>query len=330
MARIAVTDGMAAAAISMLEREGHEVVLEHYESDSLVSGVLADFDAVVVRSATKLTAEVISASCGGPGSLQLIGRAGVGVDNIDLSAATKNGVLVCNTPGSSTQSVVELTIGHLLASVRHIRAGTQSLGGGEWRKSELRGTELSGKRLGFIGFGRIAQGVGRVASALGMELHAFDPYLKAHIARDLGCQLHSSVDEVFRRCTHITVHCNLSDETHHLVNAKRIGLMTGRGADGIECGNHLVNCARGGIVDEQAVLDALESGQLASASLDVFENEPTTADNRLLQHPAFGGTPHIGAATLEAQSRIGFEMAELLIDFFSGKTPKSVVNRDVL
>lgn len=317
---------MAAAAISMLELEGHEVVLEHYEADALVSGVLADFDAVVVRSATKLTAEVISA-CGG---LQLIGRAGVGVDNIDLSAATKSGVLVCNTPGASTQSVVELTIGHLLASVRHIRAGTQSLSQGEWRKSELRGTELSGKRLGFIGFGRIAQGVGKVASALGMELHAFDPYLKAHIARDLNCQLHSSVDEVFRRCTHITVHCNLSDETHHLVNAKRIGMMTGRGADGIECGNHLVNCARGGIVDEKAVLDALESGQLASASLDVFEHEPTSAENRLLQHPSFGGTPHIGAATLEAQARIGFEMAELLTDFFSGSTPMSVVNREVL
>ena len=121
-----------------------------------------------------------------------------------------------------------------------------------------------------------------------------------------------------------------TDETHHLVNAKRIGLMTGRGVDGIECGNHQVNCARCGIVDEQAVLDALESGQLASVSLDVFENEPTTAENRLLQHPAFQGTPHIGAATLEAQTRIGYEMAELLIDFFSGRTPKSVLNRDVL
>ena len=330
MARIAVTDGMAAAAISMLEREGHEVVLAHYETEALADGVLSDFDAVVVRSATKLTDEVISASCGESSGLQLIGRAGVGVDNIDLSTATNNGVLVCNTPGSSTQSVVELTIGHLLASVRHIPAGTQSLRAGEWRKSELRGTELSGKRLGFIGFGRIAQGVGRVAIALGMELHAYDPYLKAHVARDLNCQLHSSVDEVFRRCTHITVHCNLSDETHHLINTKRIGLMTGRGADGIECGNHLVNCARGGIVDEQAVLEALETGQLASAALDVFENEPATEDNHLLQHSSFHGTPHIGAATYEAQARIGFEMAELLIDFFAGRTPKSVVNRDVL
>ena len=330
MARIAVTDGMAAAAIAMLEREGHEVVFEHHQADALLSGVLASFDAVVVRNATKLTAEVIAASVGESGGLKLIGRGGVGVDNIDLSAATENGVLVCNTPSSSTQSVVELTIGHLLASVRHIGPGTQGLRQGEWRKSELRGTELSGKRLGLIGFGRIAQGVGRVASALGMELNTYDPYLKANVARDHGCQLHSSVDEVFRRCTHITVHCNLSDETHHLVNAKRIGLMTGRGADGIECGNHLVNCARGGIVDEKAVLDALESGQLVSASLDVFENEPTTADNRLLLHPGFQGTPHIGAATSEAQARIGFEMAELLIDFFSGRTPKSVLNRDVL
>ena len=193
----------------------------------------------------------------------------------------------------------------------------------------LKGTELSGKRIGFIGFGRIAQGVGRVAHAMGMEIHAFDPYLPTHIAHEQNCVLHDDVNDVFRLCTHISIHCNLTDETHHLVNKKTLALMTGVGADGTACGNHLVSCARGGIVNERDALEALENGQLSSCALDVFETEPA-GDNPILQHPNFHGTPHIGAATYEAQARIGFEMANLLIEFFNGGTPKSVVNRAVL
>ena len=261
--------------------------------------------------------------------LKIIGRAGVGVDNIDLAAATNAGILVCNTPGSSTQSVVELTIGHLLASTRHIATADRDLRQGNWTKKSLRGTELSGKRIGFIGFGRIAQGVGQVARAIGMELHAYDPYLPEEIARDQDCMLHSDVNDVFRKCTHISVHCNLTDETHHLVNAETLAMMPGVGADGTECGNHLVSCARGGVVDEVAVLDALNSGTLKSCALDVFE-EVTVVENPLVEHPNFHGTPHIGAATKEAQQRIGFEMADLLIDFFNGTTPNSVVNKSVL
>ena len=317
MARIAVTDGMADAAVSKLIEAGHDV--------DLAPSNLDGFDAVVVRSATKMTAEVIAASP----SLKLIGRAGVGVDNIDLEAATHAGILVCNTPGSSTQSVVELTIGHLLASARHVATADRDLRAGDWTKKALKGTELSGKRLGFIGFGRIAQGVGKIARAFGMELHAFDPYLPPHIAEQQECELHEDVKDVFRLCTHITIHCNLTDETHHLVNADTLALMPGIGADGTDCGNHLVSCARGGIVNETDALEALESGVLASCALDVFETEPV-GENPILQHPNFHGTPHIGAATYEAQARIGFEMADLLICFFNGETPKSVVNRAVL
>jgi D-3-phosphoglycerate dehydrogenase len=317
MARIAVTDGMADAAVSKLIEAGHDV--------DLAPSNLDGFDAVVVRSATKMTAEVIAASP----SLKLIGRAGVGVDNIDLEAATHAGILVCNTPGSSTQSVVELTIGHLLASARHVATADRDLRAGDWTKKALKGTELSGKRLGFIGFGRIAQGVGKIARAFGMELHAFDPYLPPHIAEQQECELHEDVNDVFRLCTHITIHCNLTDETHHLVNADTLALMPGIGADGTDCGNHLVSCARGGIVNETDALEALESGVLASCALDVFETEPV-GENPILQHPNFHGTPHIGAATYEAQARIGFEMADLLICFFNGETPKSVVNRAVL
>ena len=320
MAKIAVTDGMAKDAVLMLTEAGHEVSLLNSQ-EQLVDG----FDAVVIRSATKMTAEAIADLP----SLRLIGRAGVGVDNIDLDAATSAGILVCNTPGSSTQSVVELTIGHLLSSARHIPTADRDLRNGEWTKKTLKGTELSGKNIGFIGFGRIAQGVGKIAKSLGMNLHAYDPYLPSEIAIEQHCQLHENVEDVFRNCTHIAVHCNLTEETHHLVNSHSLSLMPNVGADGIECGNHLVSCARGGIVNEDDALEALENGTLRSCALDVFENEPETT-HRLLKHPNFHGTPHIGAATYEAQARIGVEMANLIIDFFNSVTPKSVVYKSLI
>lgn len=328
MGRIAVTDGMADNAVNHLRERGHEVVLQHYNHNELESGVLSEFDAVVIRSATKITEEVIKNSSGRNGNLKLIGRAGVGIDNIDLSFATNSKVAVCNTPSASTHAVVELTIGHLLACARHITTGDRTLREGEWAKKQLRGTELSGKRLGLIGFGRIAQGVGRVARSLGMTLHTYDPYLPAEVAADEHCQLHDDIDDVFRLCTHISIHCNLTDETHHLVNAERMKMMPGVGIDNVPCGNHIVNCARGGIVDEVALLEALESGTIASAALDVFEEEPAL-DNPIVQHRNFHGTPHIGAATIEAQSRIGEEMSTLLIDFFNGKKPKSMLNPEI-
>ena len=317
MASIAITDGLSKFAIELLLEAGHEVNLEPENLDG--------FDAVVIRSATKLTKDVIEAAP----SLRIIGRAGVGVDNIDLLAASSAGILVCNTPSASTQSVVELTIGHLLASIRYIPMADRDLRNGKWTKKKLKGTELFGKRLGFIGFGRIAQGVGRVARILGMELHAYDPYLPAKVAEEQHCVLHDDVNNIFKTCTHITVHCNLTKETHHLVNSHTLSLMPRIGADGIECGNHLVSCARGGIVSEDDALSALEDGTLTSCALDVFENEPQI-DHPILQHPNFHGTPHIGAATHEAQHRIGVEMADLLIKYFNGVTPHSVVNRDIL
>ena len=319
--RVAVTDGMDPVAVNKLLTAGHEVIERHYTKEELLSGELDSFDAVVVRSATKLTSEVISKS----GNLSFIGRAGVGVDNIDLQAATSHGIVVCNTPQSSTNSVVELTIGHLLASCRHIPRGDRGLRVGLWEKKQLKGTELSGKRLGLIGFGRIAQGVASVALALGMECHAYDPYLPSNIARKFECTMHDEVDSLFRLCTHISIHCNLTEETHHLVNAERIAMMSTSAPNGVSCGNHIVNCARGGIVDEGAVLDCLDSGDLTSAALDVFEVEPAF-DNPLLQHPNFHGTPHIGAATLEAQARIGEEMVTLMLDHFAGKKPHSALN----
>ena len=327
MGRIAITDGMAEVAKEFIRKSGHEVISQHFTKEELEQGVLSEFDAVIIRSATKLTQEVINASIGG--NLKAIGRAGVGTDNIDIDSASKNGIFVLNTPSASTQSVVELTISHLLSCVRKMPYATHSIRQGKWEKKSLKGSELSGKNLGFIGFGRIAQGVAKVAKSIGMDLHAYDPYLPRKIAKSYDCVLHSKVEDVFRICTHITIHCQHNSETHHLVNSEMISKMPSIGADGTKCGNHIVNCARGGIVDEDDLLIALKSGQLASAALDVFEEEPVSADNPLLLHPNFHGTPHIGAVTMEAQSRVGIDISKSICELLEGKMPTSIINSDI-
>ena len=325
MARIAVTDGIDENAAESLRESGHQVAIGHHEADSLRSGSLADFDIVVIRSATKMVEEVISANSGDSGSLKLIIRAGVGVDNIDIDSATSHGVTVCNTPGASTNAVVELTIGHLLSSVRNIVRSDRKMRDGVWAKKEMRGSELRGKKLGLIGYGRIARGVAEIARGLGMEIHAYDPYMSSELM-DGDFTLHEEVDSVFKECTHISVHCFFSDETEHMVNLRRVSMMPRIGADGIECGNHIVNCARGGIVDEEGILEALKTGKLSSAALDVFESEPATG-NYLLGHDRFSSTPHIGASTREAQARIGDEIISIVEEFGQGIIPGSALNR---
>ena len=322
MGRIAVTDGMSDNAMSILENAGHSVHNEHFSEEEILKGSLSFFDAVVIRSATKLFKEQIEASTTLDGGIGFIGRAGVGVDNIDIQAATNLGIYVCNTPSASTRSVVELTMGHLIASTRNISLADSSLKMGAWAKKKFRGTEIGGKNLGILGFGRIAKGVSEMAIAFGMQVHIFDPFISD---TPKGITIHQNIEDLFSTCTHITVHCNLTEETQNLVSSELIGLMPGIGADGVECGNHIVSCARGGIVDESAALEALDSGILTSLALDVFENEPL-GDSPLLSRIGFHGSPHIAASTLEAQSRIGTEMAALLIEYFDTGKPGTSLN----
>ena len=325
MRRVAVTDGMAQEAVKKLEQAGCEVVEEFIEHDDLISGALADFDAIIVRSATKISEEMLAKS---QPRLKVVARAGVGVDNIDISAASQLGLPVVNAPRASTQSVVELTIGHLLGSLRFIPRADRSLRTGEWAKKELKGTELYGKQLGLIGFGRIAQGVAKVAQAFGMEVHSYDPYLPLSVAKKAGVTMHKNVDNLFKTCTHISIHCNLTEETHHLINKKRIDMMPGVDPFNLKCGNHIVNCARGGIVDEDAALTGLETGQLTSLALDVFEHEPVDPSSPLLQHQNFHGTPHIGAATIEAQRRVGLDIVDAVLTVLDGGVAETTVNRN--
>lgn len=321
-----MTDGLSNEAKTLLEKQGHEVVVKFYSESELENGVLNDFEAVIVRSATKITDLVIKSSP----NLKVIARAGVGVDNIDLAAAGSVNIPVVNAPRASTQSVVELTIGHLLSSVRHVAKSDRSMREGKWEKKQFKGSELSGKNLGLVGFGRIAQGVGSIAQSLGMNVHAYDPYLPPKIAKNQNTRLHRSVDTLFSNCTHISIHCNLTEETHHLVNYNRISKMPGKSTDGIQCGNHIVNCARGGIVNESDVLKALNDGILASAALDVFEEEPVPEGYELCQHPNFHSTPHIGASTVEAQKRVGLDIARNVMSILSNKKCDFIVNRDFL
>ena len=327
MARIAITDGISDGGRTHLEKLGHEVVIKFYTEEELMSGALSSFDAVIVRSATTLTKKVIESS---KARLRVIGRAGVGVDNIDLKAAGESGIVVVNAPSASTQSVVELTIGHLLSSVRNIARSDRSIRQGLWLKSELQGSELAGKSLGLVGFGRIAQSVGAIARAMGMIVHAFDPYLPAKVAKTQNTRLHKTVESLFSNCTHVSIHCNLNEETRHLIDYEMISKMPQKSRDGVNCGNHIVNCARGGIVNEQDLLKALNDGTLTTAALDVFEIEPVASDYDLCHHPNFHGTPHIGASTMEAQNRVGIDIVKNVLKILDGKKSNYIVNQEYM
>ena len=318
-----MTDGIDVDAKKNLQELGHSVSEKHYSSEDLNDGCISQYDIVVIRSATKLTANVIKANTVDDSKLSLIIRAGVGVDNIDLSSASEYSVLVCNTPSASTNAVVELTIGHLISSCRKISTGDKKMRNGVWAKKELRGSELRGKNLGLLGYGRIARGVADIARSIGMKIHAYDPYVESD---QNGCVFHDSVESLFSSCTHISIHCFLSEETRHLVDYEMLSLMPQKGDDGIQCGNHIVNCARGGIIDEEGLYRALVNGELSTASLDVFEVEPAIKSN-LLQLDGFQATPHIGASTNEAQYRIGQEIVSIVQSHSKGETPESCLNK---
>ena len=308
---VLVTDGLAPAAISLLGSSGVRVVEQHYAKEDL-GRALRDHDAVIIRSATTLDANIIATAAAG--SLRVIGRAGVGVDNVDLDAARSAGCWVLNTPGASTASVVELTLAHMLAAARGLQDADQGLKSGRWLKGQIKlgasggprfGHELSGKRLGILGFGRIAQAQALSCKALGMSVHATSRNADAAAAAAIGVTLEASDIDLFSRCTHVVVLCALNEETRGLVDLRRMELMPECGADGTPCGSHLFNMARGGIVKEEDVAVALRDGVLSTYATDVFEQEPPPAESPLLRCGNFYGTPHVGAATLEAQARVG-------------------------
>lgn len=314
MYRVLITDNLAPAGLRLLE-ESPEIELDVRSglSPEEVREALKTADGIIIRSGTKLTPEILA----GQKRLKVIVRAGVGVDNIDLAAATREGIVVMNTPAGNTTSTAELTVTMMMALSRNIAPAAASMRDGQWERKKFTGTQLAGKTLAVVGLGRIGLCVADRARALEMKLVGYDPFLSAERAAEHGIELITDVDELVTRCDYLTVHTPLTDETRGLINAERLQKM--------KKGVRIINCARGGIVDEEALADALESGHVGGAALDVFVTEPPT-NTRLIQQPTLLATPHLGASTEEAQELVAVEAAEIITGFLLQNEIRYAVN----
>ena len=316
MARILANDGLDSSCIEYLLDRGHVVVSDRVGEEDVQNGALSGFDCIIVRSATKLNSDAITANSGSESKLKLIIRAGVGLDNIDLEAAESCGIDVRNTPAASTNAVVEFTIAHLLTGIRMISRADRDLRGNKWTKGLLRGSELSGKNLGLVGYGRIARNVANISRTFGMNVHTYDPLLLRNKIDDDNITIHDSIESLFTNCTHISIHCAKNDSTENIVNGDLIMLMPDKSPDGVLCGRHIVNCSRGGIMVEKDVYTLVESGFITSLGVDVFEKEPE-GNPTLTALSNVTSTPHIGASTREAQLRIGWEVVDIIEDLLT-------------
>ncbi len=306
MPRVLVADKLEAAGLDLLRQAGIELdVREKSPQGAALQEALRASDAVIVRSQTRITAAELE----NPGKLRAIVRAGVGVDTIDVAAATRRGIVVMNTPGGNTVSTAEQTITLLMALARHTPAADAHVHQGKWERNKFLGTQLAGKTLGVVGLGRIGREVARRAAGLDMKVVGFDPFLAPAGAAQLGIEAVSSLDQLLPRVDFLTVHTPLTDETRDLIGAEQIAKM--------RKGARVINCARGGIINEEALAEALRSGHLAGAALDVFVQEPPAADHPLLKLPNVVVTPHLGASTVEAQLSVATEAAQLLIDYLT-------------
>jgi D-3-phosphoglycerate dehydrogenase / 2-oxoglutarate reductase len=309
--RILVTETIAEEGLAAL-RAAAQVDLRTDLDKAQLLEVLPAYDALVVRSGTKVTAEVLAAG----ERLRVVGRAGTGVDNIDVDAATRRGIVVVNAPASNSVAVAELTIGMILALARQLPQAHASLTASKWERNKFMGFEVRGKALGLVGLGRIGAEVARRARGLEMSILAYDPVVSTDRAAQLGVTL-ATLDEVLEQSDFVSLHVPLIEATRNLIDAARLARMKPTA--------YLINAARGGIVDEAALLDALERKQIAGVALDVFAKEPPTG-GPLLGHPRVVATPHLGASTVEAQALTGVDVAEGVLTALAGGTPRYAVN----
>jgi len=300
MAKILVNDGISEEGAQILRDAGNELEMTKVPQDNLINE-LPNYDAILVRSATQVREDHINACP----NLKLVGRGGVGLDNIDVAYAKEKGIEIVNTPAASSDSVAELVLSHMFAIARHVAISNVTLRKGEWNKKAYKGIELAGKTLGIVGFGRIGQALAKKAIALGMTVIAFDVL---DVKCDLDVEVVKDMDKVFEVADFISFH--VPNKNCLEVTADMFAKMK----DGV----YVINCARGGVLNEKALMDALESGKVTAAGLDCYDNEPKP-DEKLINHPRVSVTPHIGAATLEAQGRVGRELATKVANFFAGK-----------
>lgn len=312
--KVLVSDKLAEEGLSILRENGVFEVDTRYDLTPLtLKEVIKDYDALVIRSGTQVTAEIIAAA----GKLKVIGRAGVGLDNVDLKAATKKGIIAMNTPGGNTTSTAEHAFSLIMALARNIPQAHGSMKAGKWERNKFQGIELYGKVLGVIGLGRIGSTVAKFAQGFGMTIKAYDPFLSAEMAAKRGIVM-STFEELVQQSDFITVHVPKTDETKGMIGAKEIAMM--------KKSVRLINCARGGIIDEAALAAALESKQIAGAALDVYDDEPVKPDCPFLKIDSCVMTPHLGASTAEAQVNVAIEIAYTVRDALLGKGIRNAAN----
>jgi len=313
--KVLITDKMADEAIQVLKDAGHDVTYDEMDADTLHVEI-PKYDALMIRSRTKATTEVVKA--GAEGNLKVIGRAGIGVDNIDIETAGKLGIKVVNSPTGSTKSVAELAVGQMLALVRYIPKGDTALKKGDWIKKQLKGSELHGKTLGLIGSGYIAQHVSKIANCIGMDVLVYSPHCTDEKAAKMGAK-RKELNDLLKQSDFVSLHIPHNDKSHYLLNKNSIKNM--------KQGAYLINSARGGVVEEEALYNALKDGKLSGAAVDVFEQEPPEKNNKLLELDNVIVTPHIGANTKEAQIQAGTVCSQQINIVLEGKDPEFWVNK---
>ncbi|MCX8084180.1 MAG: phosphoglycerate dehydrogenase [Calditerrivibrio sp.] len=312
--KILITDHIADEGISILKSDPNiEVDIRPGIKNNELKGIIGEYDAVITRSGTTVTADLIE----NPGRLKIIGRAGVGLDNVDIEAASRKGIIVMNAPTGNTLAATELTMGMMLAAARKIPLANQSLKSGEWDRKKFMGIQLYNKVLGIVGLGRIGSNVAIRAKSFGMKVIAYDPYIKKSKADSLGVKLYDNLDQLIKEVDIITFHTPLTKETYNMITKEQIMKMK----DGVI----IINCARGGIVNENDLYEAVKSGKVFAAGIDVFEEEPPV-DNKLLTLDNIFVTPHIGANTHEGQKGVAVIIAENVLNALYGKSYMNAVN----
>jgi D-3-phosphoglycerate dehydrogenase len=310
--KVLISDNLSTCGVDILKKAGLEVEFRSKTTVEEIEKMIGDYDALIIRSATKVTAGLLEKAS----KLKVVGRAGSGLDNVDIPAATKKGVVVMNTPGGNTVTTAEHTIGMIFASARMIPQAYSSMKAGKWEKKKFEGVELFDKTLGIIGLGAIGGVVANRCTALGMKVLAFDPFISTEKAKQLGIEL-ADLETIYKRSDFITLHTPKTKETAGLINKDTIAKMR----DGVR----IINCARGGIVNEADLYEALKSGKVAGAAFDVFEKEPPE-NHPLMTLDNFIATPHLGASTLEAQENVATAVAEQIVDYLIAGTVRNAVN----
>jgi D-3-phosphoglycerate dehydrogenase len=314
MFKVLVSDPIAREGIARLQSQnGFQVEVKTGLSKDDLVRIIPDFDGLVVRSETKVTAEVLKTAQ----RLKVVARAGVGIDNVDVDTATERGVIVVNTPGGNTIAAAELAFTLMLAIARKLGQANNSLKNGKWDRKQYVGIELMGKTLGIVGLGRIGTEIAKRAIAFGMRPISFDPFVQSSYAEKFGIEM-VSLEDIYMQADFITVHTPMTPETHHMIGREAFEMM--------KTGVRIINAARGGIIDEEALLEALQSGKVAAAGLDVFEQEPPPPDYPLLKHENVIVTPHLGASSEEAQVKVAVDAAESVIAALNGELVPNAVN----